>query len=75
VAAEAAAPAVDGLLVAAWFSWSATARATATLVSIRSCGGSSLVDIAQHPNTIVTQRSVTGRDNEQPVLVDQPVVS
>src|SRR5579864_1472019 len=60
--------------VESWYSWPAVARATATLVSIRSCGVSSLVGIAQPPDKIVADRSVGGRNYEQTLLVGQAVV-
>jgi hypothetical protein len=52
----------------------ATARAAATLVSIRSCGLLSLVGIAQRPDQVLANGDVGGRDDEQAVFVLQAVV-
>src|SRR5580704_10658958 len=60
--------------VAWWCSWPAAARATATLVSISSWGGSALVGIAQHPDEVVADGGVGGRDDEKAAFVLQLVV-
>src|SRR5215471_368590 len=60
-------------LVAWWCSWPAATRATATLVSISSCGWSSLVGIAQRPDEVIADGDVGGRDDEQAVFIFQVV--
>src|SRR5207245_6064979 len=52
---------------------SATARPTATLVSMRSCGPLSLVGVTQRPHEVVVDGTADGRDDQAAVLVLQVI--
>src|SRR5206468_1470257 len=59
--------------VTSWCSWSATVKATATLVSTRSLD-LFLAGIAKRAHEVVVDRDARGRDDRPPVLILERVV-
>ena len=55
--------------VGAWCSWSATVRATATLVSTKSAAVLALAGIAKRANELVVYLRPTGRNDKPPVAL------